>query len=212
MFTIVMNSDKSLSKRCDTILHQGENLVDVVRFLIPQTYEALNLADFTVCLSYIDPANIVRNETLFLQDSNYKECMLYYCLPVTSNLTKFAGDITVHLVLNGAEGELMHSGDAVITITPVQPCYNQSGSTDEGENKQEPAHMELKENPTSETAGTVGQICINTEDDTIFICTDATAGACVWRKVPVKISDLDNDLEVVAPAEIDEIVGDSLES
>lgn len=143
MLTIIMNPDKSLSKKSSAVIYQGENLVDNVKFLLPQMYGDLSLADFTVCLTYIDPANISRTEKLVLKDANYKGSMLYYCLPVTSTLTKFAGNIKVHLMLFTDQARVMHCGDTTITINPVDPCYHKiivlpddsddNGSTDGGD-------------------------------------------------------------------------------
>ena len=123
MFTVFMDSDKRLSKRSETTLYQGENLVDKLKFIIPQTYNGIDLSTFTVCLAYTDPANVVRRDTLALVDANYKESFMCYHVPVTSALTKFAGDIKVHLIIKNDQGQLMHSGDTVISIAPTDPCY-----------------------------------------------------------------------------------------
>lgn len=123
MYTILMNDDKSLTKTVVRTLYQGENLVDKFRFLIPISYNNLHLADFTTTLKYIDQGNIVHSEKLLLSDDLYKEHMLCFHLPVDSELTKFAGDITIHLVLNKGKQHILHSGETTVTICAVNPCY-----------------------------------------------------------------------------------------
>lgn len=123
MFTVFMDSDKRLSKRSETTLYQGENLVDKLKFIIPKAYNGIDLSAFTINLAFTDPANVVRKDTLVLEDANYKDSYMCYYIPVTSSLTKFAGDIKVHLIIKNDQGQLMHSGDTVISITPTDPCY-----------------------------------------------------------------------------------------
>ncbi len=123
MYTILMNSDKSLSKTVVKTLFQGENLVDKFRFLIPKTYNGLKLSDFTTTLKYIDQGNTVHSEKLALSDELYQNRMLCFYLPVDSELTKFAGNITIHLVLNKGKQHILHSGETTITINAVNPCY-----------------------------------------------------------------------------------------
>lgn len=135
MYTILMNSDKSLSKTVVTTLFQGENLVDKFRFLIPQTYNGLQLSEFTTTLKYIDQGNTIHSEKLTLSDELYKDHLLF-CLPINSELTKFAGNITIHLVLNKGNQYILHSGEAVISINAVNPCYQHiDKSADESDNE-----------------------------------------------------------------------------
>lgn len=134
MYTIMMNDDKSLSKTVVRTLFQGEKLVDKFRFLIPKNYNDLELSDFTTTLKYIDQGNTAHSEKLFLYDSSYKDCMLCFYLPIDSELTKFAGDIKIHLVLNKGNQHILHTGETTITIAPISPCYqhNDSSNGDDG--------------------------------------------------------------------------------
>ena len=125
MFTIVMNSDKSLSKRGEAIIRQGERLVDQLKILVPKVYGELDLSEFSVDLTYIDPGNIPRKDRLTLSDPDYKGQMLCYRVPITSSLTKFSGNIVVHLLLTKDKTHLMHSGEAVITVEATNPCYHE---------------------------------------------------------------------------------------
>lgn len=123
MYTIIMNDDKSLSKTVVKTLFQGEKLVDKFRFLIPQSYNSMSLAEFTTTLKYIDPGNVLHSEKLTMSDELYNGSMLCFYLPVDSELTRFAGEINIHLVLTKSGDHLMHSGETSIQINAVDPCY-----------------------------------------------------------------------------------------
>lgn len=128
MYTIVMNDDKSLSKREIAKIYQNESLVDKIRFLIPFEYGGQSLSKFVVRLSYIDHGNVCHTEKLSMASETYKDAMLCYYLPVDSELAKFAGSISVHLVLSredyiNKKHYILHTSDTEITIEPVKCCY-----------------------------------------------------------------------------------------
>ena len=72
MYTIIMNSDKTLSASIITNIFQKENLVDKIQFLFPAEYNCEDLSDFTATLKWIDPANEAHAETLNLTKSCIK--------------------------------------------------------------------------------------------------------------------------------------------
>lgn len=128
MYTILMNSDKSLVCTIKTTLYQRDKLVDKLQILIPQTYEDINLSDFTAVLKYVDQGNEVHSEILIQDEELYKESYLRYTLPVDTNLTRFAGDIKVCLTLNKVDMEEMkeyslNTGETTITIAPLSDYY-----------------------------------------------------------------------------------------
>lgn len=129
MYTIMMTEDKVLTKTKVTNLYQGENLVDEIRFLLPLKYRKSDLAEFKVTLKYLDPANIAHSEVLVLSEDLYKNCMLSYYLPVSSELTKFAGDILMHLILTKGTSHTLHTSDISITIKPTRCCYQPPSDT-----------------------------------------------------------------------------------
>lgn len=71
--TILMLSDKSLVITVNTPIYQRDKLVDKLLFLIPSTYEDINLSDFDVILKYKDQMGNVNSELLTKQDGLYKE-------------------------------------------------------------------------------------------------------------------------------------------
>ena len=130
MYTILFKpDDKSLQVTVRTKIYQRENLVDKFRFLVPSTYGDLDLADFTVVLKYLDQGNEAHSEILTKEDEVYKENYYSYILPVDTDLTRFAGDITIHLTMSKVDMEEMKeyslkTGETTITISPLSDYYS----------------------------------------------------------------------------------------
>lgn len=129
MYTILFKSeDKSLQATVRTKIYQRESLVDKFRFLIPQTYNDVDLSDFAVVLKYLDHGNEAQTEILTREDELYKD-YYSYILPVDTNLTRFAGDITLHLTMSKVDMEEMkeyslETGETTITISPLSDYYH----------------------------------------------------------------------------------------
>lgn len=129
MYTILMNSDKSLVCTIKTTLYQRDKLVDKLQILIPRTYEDINLSDFMAVLKYVDQGNEVHSEILIQDEELYKDSYLRYTLPIDTNLTRFAGDIKLCLTLNKVDMEEMkeyslNTGETTITIAPLSDYYS----------------------------------------------------------------------------------------
>lgn len=129
MYTILFKDDKSLQVTVRTKIYQRENLVDKFRFLVPSTYGDLDLADFTVVLKYLDQGNEAHAEILAKENEMYKDNYYSYILPVDTDLTRFAGDITIHLTMSKVDMEEMkeyslETGETTITISPLSDYYS----------------------------------------------------------------------------------------
>lgn len=128
MYTILMNSDKSLICTVKITLYQRDKLVDKLQILIPQAYGETDLSDFTAVLKYVDQGNEAHSEVLEKDEELYKESYLRYVLPVDTDLTRLAGDIKLSLTLNKVDMEEMkeyslNTGEITITISPLADCY-----------------------------------------------------------------------------------------
>ena len=145
MYTILMNEDKSLVTTVKTTIYQGENLVDKIQFLCPESYEGFALKKCKILLKYIDQGNVPHCETLLVDDELYKgkvRCVL----PLDTDLTRFAGTIRVSLTFVYIDNEIqtkyiLHSGDTSIPISPreigFQLCCdgnNNDNDNNNGEN------------------------------------------------------------------------------
>lgn len=123
MYTIIMNNNKSLTTSKRIALYEGDNLADKIRFLFPQTYKDISLADCIVVLKYIDVTGQEQTEVLVKEDDLYKN-RLSYKYPVDSKFTRFYGDILYYisfLMFNedeNTEDVLFHTESHTITINP----------------------------------------------------------------------------------------------
>ena len=129
MYTILFKSeDKSLQATVRTKIYQRESLVDKFRFLIPQTYNDVDLSNFAVVLKYLDQGNEAQTEILIRENEPYKD-YYSYILPIDTKITRFAGDITLHLTMSKVDMEEMkeyslESGETTIAISPLSDYYH----------------------------------------------------------------------------------------
>lgn len=128
MYTILMRSDKSLACTVRQILYQRDKLVDKFKIIIPKVYDAVDLSDFEVRMKYIDQSNEAHIEVLTKDEDLSTDDFSYYLLPVDTNLTRFAGDIKIHLTLSKTDMEEMkeyslNTGEITVTITPLADYY-----------------------------------------------------------------------------------------
>lgn len=123
-----MNDDKSLTATVVTTLYQREKLADKIQILIPPNYGELDLSEFTATLKYVDQANVPHAEILKKDAELYKE-HIRYVLPVDTELTQYAGDITIRLTFTKTDMEarkvfVVHTGELVIKISPLKDYYS----------------------------------------------------------------------------------------
>lgn len=133
---ILLNNSKELVVTKSTRIHWKETGIDVIRFLIPQYYEDIEMENFTFSLSYVNPSQQAHLEILeLLRDVDYQTpdyyCVnfndasapryLQYVLPVDTSLTNLVGDITMELA--GAwydpkeyKQHVIHSSALTITV------------------------------------------------------------------------------------------------
>ena len=122
----MMLNDKRLVVTSKATLYQREKLADKIQFLFPQNYGDLKLSEFTATLKYVDQGNEVHTETLILDENLYKN-MLRFILPVNTELNRFAGNVTMRIVLSKtdiAENEYtLYTGETIITISPISDYF-----------------------------------------------------------------------------------------
>lgn len=137
MYTILMNDNKFLQITSRSTLFQGENYVDTFQIIIPKIYNGIELRPFTVCLEYIDEYQNAYLDILVPDEEDYKENYIRYTLPITTSLTKRAGNITAKLSMNHVDKEkliqyTLHTSEVTIPIHPQSDYYKFS---DESLNK-----------------------------------------------------------------------------
>ena len=129
MYTIIMNQDKSLTTSIRTTLYQREKMVDKIQFLLFQKYEDTEISDCTILLKYTDQGNVAHAVKLKIDEELYKD-RVRCVIDVDTDLTRFAGDISVHLSFlkvdleSGLQEEVLHSGKTIIHINPIEDIYS----------------------------------------------------------------------------------------
>ena len=124
-----MQSDKSLVATNRVKIYQREKLADKLQFLIPSTYQDINIQNCIILLKYVDQNHIVQSEQLVQDEELYKEDYVRCVVPVNTKLTKDPGNITMHLTFIQVNYEtsdsdiVLHSGEITIQVSPLQDLY-----------------------------------------------------------------------------------------
>lgn len=129
MYSIVMDKNKFLIKSCGITLYQGESLVDKLQFLIPKDYKGHDLGEFTVKMRYILPGNVSGSEDLNLSKELYNDTHYSYTLPVDSQLSTAAGDVTLYLTFSKTDNlkkkkHQTRTSSITLTVKPYETAYN----------------------------------------------------------------------------------------
>lgn len=121
MYVIKMEQDKSLVCTIHATIYQGEKHADTLVFIVPKTYDTVNIADCAMMMRYILPNGVGRSEQLSLYPLPYNDNYFQYKLSVKSRFTAIPGDITVWLTaINNNEEEVLKSGETKITVTAAK--------------------------------------------------------------------------------------------
>lgn len=133
MYTIIFNlKNRSLDTTVKTNIMQKENLVDKIQFLVPPTYNGLDLSNFACTLKYVDPNGAYHVEVLEKDEDTYKD-YLRYVLPITTTLSKYIGECKIRLSMLGVYREteesdlqnfVLNSDSTVIKINKPDGFYD----------------------------------------------------------------------------------------
>ena len=121
---ILLKQTKELIQTKRINIFQRESLVDKLNFLIPFSYEGMDLTPFQITLQYLDTGGTVHMETLNrlsdgqggyedYEDADGNATHMIYRLDVTSQLTQWSGDITIKLTMDYVdyEGQTISTSD-----------------------------------------------------------------------------------------------------
>ena len=75
MYTFLLNKDKSLLATERIKIYQREKLVDKVQFILPQSYEEIDLTNknVSIILKYVDQEGNAQSEFSVKHDELYKD-------------------------------------------------------------------------------------------------------------------------------------------
>jgi hypothetical protein len=114
MYQIMMNPDKALITTNRIKLYQREKLIDKIQFIFPKEYESQDLTKLSALLIYTNPMNEIYTELLQISQPDYKDNYFTCVLPIDTKLTKYAGDIILHVQFTQYDEDL---GDQVVLVT-----------------------------------------------------------------------------------------------
>lgn len=121
MYAIKLESDKSLVTTVCSTIYQGEKKADTLVFLLPKTYDAINLADCTLLLRYILPDGTGQTEELLMHPIPHNESYNQYLLDISTRFTEQAGEIELWLTLVDFNSDVvLESGTAIVTVHEVR--------------------------------------------------------------------------------------------
>lgn len=123
MYVILMDEQKQLVTTYKKPIYRGENLVDVIKFLLPQSYCGMDLSDFKVTLQYIKFGVVNQEEELCLIDDPDFETKLCYTISIDSNFTKSWGKKEIQLKISKVDvdsetQQIMKTSPCIIWVFP----------------------------------------------------------------------------------------------
>lgn len=128
MYTILLHSDKTLSATQKTNIYQRDNLADKIQFLFPTKCGDVDLTTCSVTMRYIDQGNVPHEEPLIYDIELYKNHIRATMDATVSNLTFWAGDVSIHLCFSkatddGSDYVALQTGDYTITVLPRPAAF-----------------------------------------------------------------------------------------
>lgn len=127
MYTILVQDNHSLVTTQRERIMQRSKLVNKMHFLVPTTYDGLDMTNTTVCLEYLKPiSKEYKSEILTKSNELYKE-HLEYILPFDTELTREHGELEIQLTFTCVEMDeygnvsqyVRKTEPSTITIVPI---------------------------------------------------------------------------------------------
>jgi len=93
LYAIKMNNDKSLVTTVHAMIYQNECNADTLVFVIPKTYDNIEMANCSMLMRYILPDGVGKSEEIEMDPIPYNSEYYVYRLKAGSRFTKIAGKI-----------------------------------------------------------------------------------------------------------------------
>ena len=202
---VLMNSSKQLIQTKRIRIYQREKLVEKILFLIPVQYEGWDMSLFTVSLQWIGADTTIHSTTLErlsdgeggyidYEDASGNKTHLIFVLPVDTNLTTFAGDLTMKLNLQYVDytGQttspddqtqapdpvgimyVLNTDDTIVTVLPVADYYSIIPDESLSQINQKIAELDAKQRELEATAEVydttkADNIKLDVDDKTLYL-------------------------------------------
>lgn len=119
-YTILVNDNNTVTATERSRIMQRTKNVDNLRIIIPKFYENIDFTNYSVLMEYKLPiSHEVKLEQLTLQDGNYQENYMLFCLPLVTDFTKENGDVEIQLSLIGLTMD--ENGNTVEIVRKIDP-------------------------------------------------------------------------------------------
>lgn len=128
MYTILVTDEHELLATQRERIMQRSKLVDKLHFLVPPTYDGLDMTNTTVCLEYLTPVGReYKSEILNRSEALYKD-HLEYTLPFDTKFTREAGNLQLQLTFTSvsmdADGNVSQyvrkTSATTVNIVPIE--------------------------------------------------------------------------------------------
>ena len=94
MYTVLINNDNTVTVTERQRIMQNSKLIDILRIIVPKTYNELDMSQFTARLEYLKPISHEHNFVeLEIEDADYKTNFLLYKIRIDTTLTSEVGDV-----------------------------------------------------------------------------------------------------------------------
>ena len=121
LYTILVNSDNSLTKTVVERIMQGSSMVDKLHFLVDQTYKGHDMTTFKLVMEYVLPISrkyIVEEMT---PSTELYKGKVEYILPFDTKLTVESGDIELKLTFTKLEMD--ENGNFIERVRKIDSTY-----------------------------------------------------------------------------------------
>lgn len=116
MYTIKMGDSKELITTVRQSVYQGEKNADALIFLVPKTYDNIDISACTVLLQYMLPGSDVHTD-LELAATDYSAEYLAYSTPLGFPITAFSGTVWMRLQIKDTDDQVvLVSGSAALLV------------------------------------------------------------------------------------------------
>lgn len=119
MFYIKLDKDMNLAPTTMEPIYRGDHMNRKITFLIPTTVGDINMMTATVYLSYIRADGTADIVLLDREDEPYNESYLQYKLPITTTLSRYAGQICTWLQIYSGPPRhptIAKSGECILQV------------------------------------------------------------------------------------------------
>jgi len=191
LYAIKMNNDKSLVTTVHAMIYQNECNADTLVFVIPKTYDNIEMANCSMLMRYILPDGVGKSEEIEMDPIPYNSEYYVYRLKAGSRFTKIAGKIELWLsAIDVHDNCVFKTSSLYIIITPTKNICDCMSEEDKDQLNALSVKVQRLE------AEKADDITFHEEDSTIQLLSGV---APIGRKINMAdlVAKLDTDDEII---------------